>query len=232
VTTHDGRELDVERLVHAFRLASTPDERALERVRARLRRDRGTISRAWAVGVLVVVAAALIVAIGSTWWMGTVRVARRDPDAAVHGDRSTRVDAPAPARAPEPWIEAPMPPPQTQPVVQTPTDSRHVAEPRRPAPVDTPEAAADDDLRAETESLASVRATLRGGDPAAALRELDAHARRFTTPRLRLEARALRILALCGAGKHAQGRGEAAVLQREHPDAPYRDAIASACDVR
>jgi hypothetical protein len=228
---HDGRELDLERLVHAFRLTSTPDEQALERVHARLRRDRGTISRAWAVGLLVVAAAALIVAIGSTWWMGTVRLARRDPDAAVHGDRSTRVDEPAPAHAPEPWIERPTPS-QTQPVVQTPAESRQVVQPRTPASVDTPDVAADDDLRAETESLASVRATLRGGDPAAALRELEAHARRFTTPRLRLEARALRILALCGAGKHAQGRGEAAVLQREHPDAPYRDAIASACDAR
>jgi len=57
------------------------------------------------------------------------------------------------------------------------------------------------------------------------------HGRRFATGTLVIEARALRILALCGADRREQGRGEALVFLREHEHAPYRDRIRTSCGI-
>lgn len=90
-----------------------------------------------------------------------------------------------------------------------------------------PEAAID--LSAETRALARAHRALADGDGARALVVLEQSARKFPHGLLALERRALRIVALCAIDQREKGREEAALLVRDHPDAPYRDRIAKAC---
>lgn len=111
---------------------------------------------------------------------------------------------------------------------------------RRPAPDDasTPlDASAPDDasagstLAAENRLLAQARAALIEGEPSRALGRLDEHARRFPDGVLSEERQALRAVALCEAGREAEGDAAARAFLRAHPQAALAERVRSACQV-
>lgn len=86
-----------------------------------------------------------------------------------------------------------------------------------------------DPLLAEMRLIEQAEALLRQNRPAPALELLSEHERSFAQGELAVERQALRVIALCSLGKHAQGRGEAAVLKRRGLSAPYEERIDRAC---
>ncbi|MBK6920295.1 MAG: sigma-70 family RNA polymerase sigma factor [Deltaproteobacteria bacterium] len=67
------------------------------------------------------------------------------------------------------------------------------------------------------------------GDAAAALAGLDRHAREFPDSAQADVRAALRVEALCAAGKPAQARGEAHAFVQRHPRSPLVDRVRGAC---
>jgi hypothetical protein len=133
------------------------------------------------------------------------------------------------AVAPAPSVPAPA-----RPSAETPPARTTVAEaqPDAPSPVlpevlpEAPPSVAES-AREELALLSKARAALRAGDAASALSALDAKARgdaRFTA-----ERRALRVQALCAAGRVAEARAEAAALLRSEPSSLQRAAVARSC---
>jgi hypothetical protein len=92
-----------------------------------------------------------------------------------------------------------------------------------------PRSAKLDPLAQEAALLRDAEALLRKGDSVGALGVLGEHAREFSKGALTVERTALRVIALCRQGKQAQGRGEAALLQRHEASKPYRERIRRAC---
>lgn len=110
-------------------------------------------------------------------------------------------------------------------------------EPPRPAPMRRaasvkPAPVHEDPLHAELRVIEAARAALERGDHELALARAGEHRRRFPQGALALEARSLRALALCGAGRWMQGRGEARALLSDDATSPYRDRLREACDLR
>ncbi len=103
----------------------------------------------------------------------------------------------------------------------------------RPAdPVASPPAKVSPDtnsLAAENELLRRAAAAVRRGGMQEALQLTDAHAHQFSASVLTDLRSAIRIEALCGLGKLAQARGEAALLRLRHPDSPAVVGLEKSC---
>lgn len=84
-------------------------------------------------------------------------------------------------------------------------------------------------LATENELLREAATAVRRGGMQEALRLTDAHAEQFSASVLTDLRSAIRIEALCGLGKLAQARGEAALLRRRHPDSPAAVGIEKSC---
>ena len=134
---------------------------------------------------------------------------------------AVRRDARAVAPAPEP----------TPAVISVDPEPPRPAKVQRAAPRKLA-ATREDPLHAELRVIEAARAALERGDHEAALARVGEHRRRFPSGALALEARSLRALALCGAGRWMQGRGEARALLREAATSPYRDRLREACELR
>ncbi len=80
--------------------------------------------------------------------------------------------------------------------------------------------------------ITRARTQLAEGDAAAALTTTNAHGDRFPDSTLSDLRRALRIEALCGLGRRAQAREEAATFLRTHPGSPIAEKIRTACPQR
>jgi len=100
----------------------------------------------------------------------------------------------------------------------------------RTVDVTSPAIPMDADLLAEENGLL-LRAMeeIRTGSPFAALQTTSQHAAKFPESDLGDLRIALRIEALCGAGKRAQARGESLAFIRDHVDSPLTDRIRHAC---
>jgi len=72
-----------------------------------------------------------------------------------------------------------------------------------------------------------VQAALKHGDGELALKQLEAH--ETSDRQLAVERRALRILALCAAGKVQVAHREARAFLREYPASVHHEAIRNAC---
>jgi hypothetical protein len=139
------------------------------------------------------------------------------------------------ARSPHPTPEvalapAPSVPAPARPSAQTPTARTTVTEAQPDAPSQVPPEAPPsvaESAREELALLSKARAALRAGDAASALSALDAKARGDT--RFTAERRALRVQALCAAGRVAEARAEAAALLRSEPSSLPRAAVARSC---
>jgi len=77
--------------------------------------------------------------------------------------------------------------------------------------------------------IESAEAALRGGEPERALELLRRHEERFPRAPTAEERQALRVLALCAAGRQVEGRGARWAFLREHPRSAYRERIEKAC---
>lgn len=84
-------------------------------------------------------------------------------------------------------------------------------------------------LAAENRLVAKARAALVEAKPEQALARLDEHARRFPDGVLSEEREALRAVALCEAGRDADGDAAAHAFLREHPQAALAERVRSAC---
>jgi hypothetical protein len=102
-------------------------------------------------------------------------------------------------------------------------DGDRRAEPIEPAP--TPGGT----LAEENRLLARARAALIDDRPEQALARLDEHARRFPDGILSEERQALRAVALCEAGRDAEGDAAAEAFLREHPQAALAQRVRSTC---
>jgi hypothetical protein len=89
--------------------------------------------------------------------------------------------------------------------------------PARPRPVADPGST----LRVEAELLVRARASVRAGDCAGALGQLDGLRARFPSSALAQEREVLAIQALACAGRSDQASGRAAAFLRDHPDSPH-----------
>lgn len=188
-------------------------------------RPRGVV-----IGMLVALAAAVIVLLASRF-VDDRSAQMRQPQKHQSDYEADRSE-PMPAVLAEPPV-ATLPP--------TPTASASVegqlpqerASPRVQRPTVHPVAIpSEDPLRAELRVIESAREALERGDHEATLVRISEYRRRFPDGELVLEARSLRALALCGAGRWVQGRGEARSLLREDPTSPYRDRLRERCDVQ
>jgi hypothetical protein len=125
----------------------------------------------------------------------------------------------------EPSPAAPLPSPRTQkgaapPRSSSPRSSAKLA-PSAPAPAPRAPTA-----REELDALVRAQAAVRAGDGSSALRVLDAPS---TDPRFRAERGALRVLALCAAGRTSEARREAAEFLQSEPTSIQRGVVARSC---
>jgi outer membrane protein assembly factor BamD (BamD/ComL family) len=81
----------------------------------------------------------------------------------------------------------------------------------------------------EAALLKQANAELAAGRPERALVLLDDHARRFPRGGLVEEREAARVLALCAAGRHAQGLAARDRFLRDHPSSLHTARVQSAC---
>ncbi|MEM6293260.1 MAG: hypothetical protein AAGA54_18455 [Myxococcota bacterium] len=159
-------------------------------------------------------------------------------EARPHGARPARPaptpptpDAePAPVEPATPSAEAPR---GTAPKAPDPGSKRR----KRPAsptdPGSAPEPAPSaSSLAAETRALQQARAALKDGRPQDALSKLDRAAQAFPDGALIEERAALRVLALCEAGRADEGRAAAAAFETTYPRSAHAKRVANACPTR
>ena len=92
-----------------------------------------------------------------------------------------------------------------------------------PEPVDTT-------LAAELELMRSARAALRRGDPDGALRTLTRHATEFADGQLLEDRKALRVQALCDAGRDDEARAAAQAFANAHPGSLHVGRVKKICE--
>lgn len=101
-----------------------------------------------------------------------------------------------------------------------------------PPPVDTPRepaASSADTLTEELRALERVRTAISIGRPAQALAELADVERKFPHGMLREEREALRVIALCDAGRTSEGSSAARAFLAAHPRSALADRVRNAC---
>ncbi len=195
---------------------------------------RSTASR-WALAAFVLAAAALVVAALAHWSIAGLRTEVDPPPLAPYEHEASRAEIPG---EPEPTSAArprailvpialpasiePQRPIVTPAPVPAPTG-------RAPAPTRAVDPTRDQGLAREVELLARARAAVRDGEAARALRLLDALRRAHPRGALLEERTALRVKALCEAGRAAEADRERARFLREHPGSPLAATLPGPC---
>ncbi len=100
---------------------------------------------------------------------------------------------------------------------------------RVPPPSSGDAGPAQTSLAAEMALLRRARAALRQGDAPGALAVLGRHARRFPRGQMLEDRQALRVQALCDAGRPRQAREAAAAFVAAHPGSPHAGRIKKTC---
>jgi len=215
-------------LVAAYRRSITPNVADQARIWARLGEEPVAPPTPWRVRVIACAAASAIVAaaVVLSWRfapaLGTVVQAPEGSQSAYDDEATPGADARRRERETRHGAVRREETPQPMVVREAKGGaSRPRDEARR-------RAAADDPLRAELRLIDDARAALDRGDPAAALKAVASHRRRFPDGALVPEARALRAIALCEAGRMDEGRTEAAALLRAG-GSPYDVRLRDAC---
>ena len=93
-------------------------------------------------------------------------------------------------------------------------------------------ASLDDGSRGEVTLLRSALASVRDGNGQRALSLLAEHAERYPSGAFSTERRGLRVLALCAAGRSAEGQRERAAFLRDAGESPIAARVRSACSDR
>ncbi|HEY0139161.1 MAG TPA: hypothetical protein VGB85_33970 [Nannocystis sp.] len=84
-------------------------------------------------------------------------------------------------------------------------------------------------LAAETALVQAAQAALAAGDPGTALARLDEHRRAHAGGVLARERDALRVTALCDAGRRADSRAAAEQFMRQHPGSMLAERVQGVC---
>lgn len=92
-----------------------------------------------------------------------------------------------------------------------------------------PRASGGPAIGGELGMLQTAQRELRGGDADEALEVLDAHERKYGKGNLGEERMAVRVFALCQAGRAAEARAAAARFLAAHPQSPLASRVARAC---
>lgn len=223
---------DAQRLLAMWRDAQDMPADARARVRRRLEAPTQVqaatpSTRTWTIAVAL--AAAIVLA----WWVSTLGErtieAQRDPAREQASDRA-REDAPqiapavAPAELPSPRSDAPTiePPIEAMPL-ESPAKS--TARPRA-APTEITAST----LAREKALIQQAWETLAKGDPAAALRVVDTHAREFPEGVLAPERRAVAIVARCKRGD-ADAKERAQKFLATDPRSLLSARVRAACEI-
>ncbi|HEY3497689.1 MAG TPA: hypothetical protein VGK73_23485 [Polyangiaceae bacterium] len=145
---------------------------------------------------------------------------------------SSEIDRRAPVVAPAPTLPAPRPPEQAprRALEAAPVPAPERAEPpstRRAVPGEKPKK--NETLDAELDLLHEAQAKWRSRDANAALALLAEHRKRFPQSELRLEREALRVLALCAAGRTAEAKEVAGRAFKNAPRSPLRASVEESC---
>jgi hypothetical protein len=206
---------DARAVLDAGRSAHDPDAQARARVRdavrARLANSPPPASRALAKTLPWALAALCVVAVVA--WRAS-RVAPPPPRPAV-------IEAPA--------VRVPA---AVAPTVFAPVDVTVLATPPVVAPTvaRAPVVRRDEDTLAEELRLVNAaRSSLAAGQPQAALRTLDAHARRFPRGQLAEERDATRALARCAQAPAGERGAVADAFVAAHPRSPSVTRVRRAC---
>jgi hypothetical protein len=140
----------------------------------------------------------------------------RRVDAAVYQAAPGSVETlrPRAPAAPASVVHEPAPPPARP--------SRRIGAP----PVTSP---GDRGLAAEVAYMRQARAAIDAGDPGAALRALDEHAREFAAGQMLEDRLRLRIEATCALGREEQARAQADEFLRDHPGSPHAARVRELC---
>jgi len=112
---------------------------------------------------------------------------------------------------------------QVVPEVVPQVRERREPERREPVPADM------STLAAETALLQRAQSALAAGDPGAALARLGEHREGFGDGVLAREREALRVTALCDAGRREDSRAAAAAFIREHPRSMLAERVQGVC---
>jgi hypothetical protein len=233
-------------IIARYRQARVLDVRARSRVRARLLASiagagvgaspRSLPTRrpsVLAIAMLAMATAAAVILVARYAW-GPSHATVQQPhggDTALFGQRAAQQARPTQARPAEP-PPTPSAAPSADPAPPNPApepatrgvDAR--IEPMLDPPIDD---GVDPALAAELRLVRAAQRALERGDTVAALQRLDAHAREFADGQLAEERQALRVEALCAAGKRPQARAEATLFARHYPNSTHARRVATAC---
>ena len=168
---------------------------------------------------------------------GVERSARPSPAEGRSAPRELPA-APVPEPVPEPEPElsqgVPEAAPEPEAVSARPTAPSRAprlrSSPRSaPAMEASPPAPAADTLREELALLRRAHAAASERKFSESLVILDEHERRFPNGSLAVEREGARVIALCGAGRRAEGRRRAERFAEVHPRSPLGPRVARAC---
>lgn len=139
------------------------------------------------------------------------------------------VDA-QPEKTPAPESEAETAADSTAPAPQATPSTKASRRPKARSKLDVaPEVEAASSLAEETALLRRAQAAMRSGNPQKALSLLAQCQRAFPGGLLREERDALKVLALCGAGKTSKGKAAAAAFLRARPSSALAPRVRGAC---
>lgn len=226
----------LEALLEAYRADRRPTAAVRERMWQRFDRTRRP-RRPW---VRAAAAAAVAIAALLLLWVATRQLAGQ----ATHSrGPASGVEAPYGREAPQPGgtavtpggraaasERAPQAPVVEPPAAVPPPPSAGEARGKRSpspgprTPASSPKAPIDDLLLIE-----AAEAALGSDDPTRALELLRRHEQQFPSAPSAEERQALRVLALCAAGRAVEGRGARWAFLRDHPRSAYRERIEAAC---
>jgi hypothetical protein len=251
-------KVGLDALVRASRAANAPPDDARERNRAQLARRiaLGAVAGAAASSVRPAAAAAGGATHGATvtawlttkWVIVSIVIAVGGGTGALLARGSppapTDQHTPGPpALPPAPLAASPAPEPRMGPNDEgrdtalpgpSPGDAPAPARPLTPAPAAAgePSAGASSEARSFDRELQLVRSAQRAvdrGSPALALTLIDQHAAEFPRGSLNHECEAIRIVALCAAGRVASSHEARDRFLQQHPGSPLAARVRATC---
>ena len=178
--------------------------------------------------IKVVVGAALVTALGGA---GYVAATDGGVDSAVDAGLTTPTHAVVDGAVEEMASTAPTDHGVDDETDDDPTANEDDDEPPAAAVAASPRprASGGPAIGGELGMLQKAQRELRGGDADGALEVLDAHERKYGKGSLGEERMAVRVFALCEAGRVAEARGAAARFLAAHPQSPLASRVARAC---
>jgi hypothetical protein len=226
------------RLLETYRTAEVVPTQARARVWSRVMRTVAVGGAVTAAGTATGVGwaasgAASSTLVVATKWVAVGLVAAATGSIAVKQAVERRQPAVVPAvtrpeKAPHEDVAPPQP---AQPLTPAPSPGPTAVTPAPPQPKGEPSAPAPSILD-EARLLEQAQRDLSAGSPERALGRLDQYRERHARGALDEEAQATRVLALCAAGRRAEGQALAERFASDHPRSPLLRRVLAGCAPR